>query len=142
MKKIASLVLPATLDNLATFMDASARVASTTHVDPEKAFNIELALEEVLVNIINYAYEDGDGDIQLVFSIDKRGWFIIQITDTGKPFDMTQVPPPDVTSTIEDRQVGGLGIHFMKTLVDEVAYRREGDANILELRFSPIVQDE
>jgi serine/threonine-protein kinase RsbW len=141
MKKIASLVLPATLENLTTFMDASSHVASTAHVDPEKAFNIELALEEVLVNIINYAYEDGDGEIQIVFATDKRGWFVMEITDKGKPFDMTKVPPPDMTSTIEDRQVGGLGIHFMKTLADEIDYRRESDSNILELRFSPVITD-
>ena len=141
MKRIASIVLPADLENLATFMDASTRVASSAHVDPEKAFNIELALEEVLVNIINYAYEEGEGDIQLVFETDKRGWFVIEITDTGKPFDMTQVPPPDITTDIDGRKIGGLGVHFMKTVVDEVVYHRDGNANVLELRFSPVILD-
>ena len=49
---------------------------------------------------------------------------------------MSAVPPPDLVSGVDERRIGGLGIHLMKTLMDEVSYRREGEKNVLMLRIS------
>ena len=62
-----------------------------------------------------------------------RGRFIIEIIDSGIPFDVTATPDPDVTAGIQEREPGGLGIFFMKKMMDEVRYRRENDRNILTL---------
>ncbi len=57
-----------------------------------------------------------------------------EISDDGVAFDPLKVPPPDLTADLESRPIGGLGVHFVKTLMDEVAYRREGDRNVLTMR--------
>ena len=62
------------------------------------------------------------------------GVVMAEISDDGRAFDPLQVPPPDLDADLELRPIGGLGVHFMKTLMDEVAYRREGGRNILTMR--------
>jgi serine/threonine-protein kinase RsbW len=81
--------------------------------------------------------EARNGDIQISFGTDNKGWFVMEIADSGRPFDMTSVPPPDIAADVEDRQIGGLGVHFAKTLTDAIGYRREEGKNILEIRVSP-----
>lgn len=137
MKWISSLVLPARLDSLPTFISSATQAATAAGLKTERLFNIELALEEALVNIINYAYEQGEGDVRLTCGVDGRNWFVMEVEDAGRGFDIRSVPPPDVTKGVEERRVGGLGIHFIRSLMDEVAYRREERRNILELRLAP-----
>ena len=62
-----------------------------------------------------------------------------EVSDDGRAFDPLKVPPPDLESDLQSRPVGGLGVHFIKTLMDEVSYRREGGRNILTMhkRFGP-----
>jgi serine/threonine-protein kinase RsbW len=136
MKAISSLVLPARLENLQVFMEAVKETAAAAGLAPEKVFRLELALEEALVNIINYAYEGGEGEIRISCSSDDHGVFVTEITDNGHPFEMSAVPPPDLGSGVDERRIGGLGIHLMKSLMDEVSYRREEEKNILSLRIS------
>ncbi len=59
-------------------------------------------------------------------------WY--EIVDSGIPFDVLSVPPPDLDAPVMERPTGGLGIHLIKRLTDSAAYRREGGRNILELR--------
>ncbi len=60
---------------------------------------------------------------------------MIDIADGGRPFDVLSLPDPDTTSDILERQIGGLGVHFIRTLTDQVSYRRENGNNILHLVF-------
>ncbi|OPY77309.1 MAG: Serine/threonine-protein kinase BtrW [Syntrophorhabdus sp. PtaU1.Bin153] len=136
MKTISTTVLPAKLEYLSAFIEAVTKAAIHGGVDRKRLFYIELAMEEVLTNIMYYAYEGTEGDIGVVCRSDSRQWFTIEITDRGKAFDMTAVPSPNLTGTLSERKIGGLGIHFVKTLANEVLYRREGDRNILELKIS------
>lgn len=137
MKITSSLVLPARLENLPAFIASAASAAESCGLEPEKRFNIELALEEVLVNIISHACEGTEGDIGLTFGTDSRHLFVIEIADRGEAFDVTAVPPPDLEADLESRKIGGLGIHFLRTLTDEVVYRREGTKNVLRLCVAP-----
>ena len=135
MKTISTIVLPAHLEHLPAFIEAVKNAARSGGVDQKRFFDIELALEEILVNIMNHAYEGTNGDIQVVCRSDNQQSFIIEITDTGKAFDMTSVPPPDLSGAISERKIGGLGIHFVKKLTDKLQYRREGNKNILEIKI-------
>jgi serine/threonine-protein kinase RsbW len=135
MKTISTTVLSAHLEHLSAFIEAVKNAAKDGGVDQKRFFDIELALEEILVNIMNHAYEGANGDIQIVCRYDNQQCFIIEITDTGKAFDMTSAPPPDLSGTISERTIGGLGIHFVKKLTDKVQYRREGNKNILEIKI-------
>lgn len=136
MKTISSLVLSARLENLPAFIAFGMQAAESGCVTREKLYKIELALEESLVNIIDHAYGGMEGDIRLTCGTDSRQWFVIEITDKGKPFDATAMPPPDLGCDLETRRVGGLGIHFIRTLMDEVSYQRKGVENVLELRIA------
>lgn len=100
---------------------------------PDDRLNdIEIAAEEIFVNIINYAYPRGEGLIELTCSgADDR--LILEIRDSGVSFNMLTKEDPDLTLGIEERQIGGLGIYFVKRLMDEVHYRREGDQNVLTI---------
>jgi anti-sigma regulatory factor (Ser/Thr protein kinase) len=124
--------LPAKLENLGRWMEAVSECAREQGFDQKKIGKIELALEEALVNICKYSYPDEPGDAEVNCKQD-NGRFIIEIVDSGIPFDMTALPAPDLTSSIEKRKIGGLGIFLIKKMVDEVKYRREGSFNILDL---------
>lgn len=144
MKSLSTTVLPARLDYLPSFIEAVTKSAIQGGVNDNKIFSIELALEEVLVNIMNYAYEGSGGDITVTCRSDNRQCFTIEITDNGKPFDMTAIPPPDLSGDLSERPIGGLGIHFVKKLSDRVHYQRTDDKNILEIEISllpPVVHE-
>ena len=96
-------------------------------------FRISLVVDELAQNVVDYAYNDTPGDVEVaVTSRDET--VVIEITDEGKPFDpLTEAPAPDLTSPIESRPIGGLGVHFTKTLMDDVEYRRESGQNRLRI---------
>ena len=134
METVLTLTSPAELSQLPAFIDAVKKAAESSGVPPETIFDIELTLEEALVNIINYAYEGKQGEIGVVCKAGNRS-FSIEITDAGKAFDMTFLPPPDLSADVADRKIGGLGIYFIKKLANQVTSRREGEKNILVMTF-------
>jgi anti-sigma regulatory factor (Ser/Thr protein kinase) len=100
---------------------------------PDLIFRVNLALEELGLNIINHGYADGCHEIEFKLTSEAES-VTIEVTDDGKPFDPLQdAPTPDVTAPLEDRPVGGLGLHLVRTLMDEMRYRREGGRNHLTL---------
>jgi anti-sigma regulatory factor (Ser/Thr protein kinase) len=96
-------------------------------------FRISLVIDELAQNVVDYAYNDAGGDVEVaVTSRDET--VVIEIIDEGKPFDpLTEAPAPDLTSPIESRPIGGLGVHFTMTLMDDVEYRRESGQNRLRI---------
>ncbi len=100
---------------------------------PDLVFRVELALEELATNIISYAYEGGKHEFEVTL-ISEADALTIEIADDGKPFDpLSDAPEPDLDAPIEERAVGKLGIHLVKTLMDEVRYQRDGGKNRLTL---------
>ena len=86
-------------------------------------------LEELVLNVVNHGSAGGAGEIAIELLSDAEA-VTIEIIDDGKPFDpLTDAPDPDTESSIEDRAVGGLGIHLVRTMMDEVSYRREENRN-------------
>jgi serine/threonine-protein kinase RsbW len=135
MRTLLNLNLPAKLENLERWMHAVSACARQQGFDQKKISKIDLALEEALVNIFKYSYPEEPGNAEVSCKQDDRR-FIIEIVDSGVPFDMTSLPSPDITSTVEQRKIGGLGIFLIKKTVDEVKYRREGSFNILNLTIN------
>lgn len=133
MQRLATVRLPATRDNLQPLMETVARCAEGQGADAKQLGHIELALEEALVNVVSYACPDGTGEMAVRCAVDEKKRFVIEVRDTGAPFDPLEKTDPDVTAALDDREIGGLGIFFMKQLMDEIAYARQNDENVLTL---------
>jgi serine/threonine-protein kinase RsbW len=132
MAVMTSLRMRAKLENLGRFIASVSDCVKAQGFKQEKISMIELAAEEALVNIFHYAYPERPGDVEMICKVDE-GRFIIEMIDSGIPFDLTAMPDPDVTAGIQERDPGGLGIFFIKKVMDEVRYRRESGRNILSL---------
>jgi serine/threonine-protein kinase RsbW len=100
---------------------------------PEAAFLVSLAIEEVVTNCVKYGYDDAaEHTIEINLSVaDHR--LTMTVIDDGHSFDPLTAPPPDLSLAIEDRPIGGLGIHMLRELSDEMAYERRGNTNRLTL---------
>ena len=100
----------------------------------KSVFEINLALDELFTNIISYGFKDQkEHSIKIEISVDDHQLHM-RIEDDGIPFNPLAVEPPDFQCGIEECQVGGLGIHLIKKLMDDVQYKRVGDKNIIELK--------
>lgn len=93
---------------------------------------IDLAVEEIFVNIANYAYEDKIGKVWVECTLENDILTII-FEDEGKPFDPLKKDDPDVTASAEEREIGGLGIFLTKKLMDDVNYEYKNGRNVLTL---------
>lgn len=127
------ITLPATLENLEDFKRFIVQNAEKAGLDPQKTMEMELAADEILTNIISYAYGGASGDITVTCSTDTEGLFVVETTDEGKPFDPLQTDLPDVSASLEQREIGGLGLFLARKMVDETRYERRVDRNILRL---------
>ena len=97
-------------------------------------FAVMLSLEELVTNIISYAWEDSlEHSISISAKCD-GGVMEIEVEDDGRPFNPLDYAPPDLSSPIEERHIGGLGIHLIQTYMDEIAYKREGERNRLVMK--------
>ncbi|HET9129489.1 MAG TPA: SpoIIE family protein phosphatase, partial [Terriglobia bacterium] len=118
------------------------RVASTAddfgrrhRLSAETQRNAKLALDEILTNIVSYAYTDADEHrIVTRFSLE-QGKLTIEVEDDGRPFNPLDTPEPDITQSLQERSIGGLGIHLVRKLTDELEYRRQDRRNILIMRL-------
>jgi len=115
------LTVSSDVANLGQIVDFVTEAAQKASLDDEEIFATQMAVDEACTNIIMHAYADASGDIHLTCLV-QPGECIVTIRDHGRPFDPESVPPPDLTSDIEDRRVGGLGLHFIRNLMDEVRF--------------------
>lgn len=98
---------------------------------------LELLIEEIFVNICRYSYpEEKDGSVRVSYAIPRTGELIIEVEDDGVEFDPVGAPDPDLTLSLEQRPVGGLGILLLKTLAGSLSYRREQGCNRLRFGIS------
>lgn len=102
-------------------------------LNEEECFNLNLALEEAVTNVISYAFTDDEVQTFTVDVLTKADQVEITITDNGVPFDPTEVPAVDTTAPAEERQIGGLGIFLIMQLMSDVKYQRINNTNVLTL---------
>ncbi len=97
-------------------------------------YQLNLVLDELLTNIVSYGYDDAlPHEIRLRLRAEP-GHLTAILTDDGKPFNpLKEAPAAVLDGSVEDRPIGGLGIHFMRTLMDEVTYQRQDGCNQLTL---------
>ena len=119
------------LDKLNTFVEG---IGEQIDLPAGLLMKLNLVLEEIFTNIVNYAYDD-DANHQVLIQVSQdQDMLKIRIEDDGKKFDFSMFPDPDTSLTAEERNIGGLGIHFVRKLMDDVDYQYEGGKNILMLK--------
>lgn len=100
---------------------------------PSLEFTLQLVTEEIVVNIVNYAYPVGaDGEVTIEVK-DTPTDIELSFSDCGMPFNPLEKEDPDTTLSAEERPIGGLGIFLVKQMMDSVAYRYEDGHNILTI---------
>lgn len=96
--------------------------------------NLNLSLDELITNTVSYGYQDTDEHEIHVTLTERTGSLVVVVEDDGMAFDpFTAAPAPDLEADVEDRPIGGLGVYFVKTLMDEVAYERVENCNRITL---------
>jgi serine/threonine-protein kinase RsbW len=129
-----------TLDNLQALRDFVGAHCLDCEGDADACHALELAVDEAVTNVVLHGY-DGlpPGPIELTFAC-TDGEAVVTITDRGQPFVPEKIPPPDLHSAWEERQVGGLGWHLIQEMTDEVRYfpdNQAGNRLVLRKRLRP-----
>ncbi len=127
-----TLTLPAKLENLETLIDFVLSAAEPLGFDQKLKYKLRLAAEEMIVNVISYAYPGTSGEVTVATDIiTEKDGISVEISDSGIPFNPLEKEDPDLTVPVKDRKIGGLGIFLLKEIMSEVSYRRENGRNIL-----------
>ena len=127
------LKVDARLENLSVISEFISKAMNQFGVGTE-VLRVQTAVDEACTNIIKHAYSARGGIISITCEM-KDDDFIVTIRDKGKPFDPSSVPPPDLEAELDKRKIGGLGIHMMKRLMDEVSYSFDKDkGNMLVMK--------
>lgn len=132
MKELIIEAVNTNLDEVLTFVDEQLEEANCSS---KIQTTIEIAVEELFVNIANYAYSPEIGTAVVQISVNKEPLSVeITFIDNGKPYDPLAKPDPDVTLSAEERQIGGLGIFMVKKSMDDIQYEYKDGRNILTIK--------
>lgn len=124
--------VPATIESIevvAQYLEQCLEQADIPLMDMTR---IQLAVEEAVTNVVTHGYENPGGKVS-VSCVSSPELVTITITDNGPAFDPTKIPPADVTADLDHRNIGGLGVHLIRSVMDEISYNREMDENHLTL---------
>ena len=133
MSAKVSLKVKTSLDELERIAAAVEELGEQEDWPPAFTFRVNLVLEELGINVMKHGYDEGIHEFDIIMTADSE-MLTVEIVDDGRPFDpLHDAPSPDTDAALEDRSVGGLGIHLVRTMMDELHYRREQGKNWLTL---------
>jgi len=129
------MTITATIDNLDQVLDFINAALEEMLCPPRTQIQIDIAVEEIFVNIANYAYQDHEGEASIIFEVQKEEPVSVLITfiDSGIPYDPLKKADPDITLSAEEREIGGLGIYMVKKSMDNVSYQYRNGQNVLTI---------
>jgi anti-sigma regulatory factor (Ser/Thr protein kinase) len=128
-----ALQVPGTIDAIHPATVQAEAWLLEQQVSFEAMYLVSLAIEELVTNCIKYGYADPKGHtIDFALSVD-AGTLRMEVVDDGNPFNPLEAPRPDLTAPPENRPIGGLGLHLLRELADEVRYERRDGTNRLTL---------
>ncbi|UCE32326.1 MAG: ATP-binding protein, partial [Burkholderiales bacterium] len=130
---ISTFARPARREELGTLIQFVMDGCATHGLDAQTLSDLRLAVEEACTNLIEHAYPaDAPGPIELTVSADDDR-VVVEIRDQAPPFDPAGLSPPDLGADWQDRPVGGLGWHLIRSVMDEVRYVSDAAGNRLTL---------
>ncbi|MBZ0181408.1 MAG: ATP-binding protein [Melioribacteraceae bacterium] len=131
---MAKLSIENKIENLNKLAEFIENFGEEHELSPKNIFELNLILDELITNIISYAYED-DSDHAIELDINKeKDELKIQLIDDGKEFNPLEKEEVKLDQDLDERKIGGLGIHIVKEKTDEIKYKRESNKNILMLK--------
>lgn len=120
-----TLQVQAVLENIPVVMAFIVEAARQAGFDDKAVGQIEISVDEACANVVDHAYEGmAPGDMEVSFRQNERE-LVITVRDWGQEFDLESVPMPDVTAPLEERELGGLGLFFMRQMMDSLEYRAD-----------------
>jgi anti-sigma regulatory factor (Ser/Thr protein kinase) len=129
------LTLPAIAGSISAFSQFVRGGALAAGVAENEFGKLDLILEEILVNVARYAYSPESGAVEVAYTQVGPHQLLVEIADFGRVFNPLQADPPDLSRGLAERPIGGLGVFLVRSMVDSIAYRREGDRNVLSFTF-------
>ena len=119
---VSELCVRSQASNLASIAEFVSGRARQSGMDENTVFDVQMAVDEACTNIIEHAYAGrGDGEVRICCYV-RDADFVVSISDDGMPFDPDAVPEPRIGAPIEERDIGGLGLFFMRQLMDRVEF--------------------
>jgi anti-sigma regulatory factor (Ser/Thr protein kinase) len=121
------------LSEIERLSKAVAEFGEKNNLSSEVIYDVRLALEEVVSNIINYGFED-NYEHQISIEMNLQGETLtMKIKDDGKPFNPLEVKSTNLEKPFDEREIGGMGIYIVRKLMDKILYKREEGNNVLQL---------
>ena len=135
---MSDLKITATLENMEKVQEFIQEKLSKYDVSEKIKSQIDIAVEEIFVNIAHYAYNPNVGEAVIVCNIEEGDSAVVEISfeDWGKPFNPLEKEDVDITLSAEEREIGGLGIYMVKQMMEKVDYKYEDNKNIFTIRKS------
>ena len=134
MKSQLSLVLRNETEELERMSEEVSAWCKANEISATE-FRVNLTLDEIVSNVIRHGWKDG-GEHQLdvrIFLLEDE--LRLEVEDDATPFNPLEAPPPDISSPLEERPIGGLGVHLVRQIMDELAYRRLDGKNLLVMKM-------
>jgi serine/threonine-protein kinase RsbW len=126
--------LKSNLSELDILCERLESICQSLNLSQKCKFEINLALDELFTNIISYGFDDNEEHV-IEITIDlEPDRVVLRVEDDGIPFNPVEASEPEVACSVENCKIGGLGIHLIRNLMDEICYRRCGDRNVLILK--------
>ena len=129
--------LKADLKNFDLFMEFINSQLMDSEIDDYDKNKVMTVCDEIIVNVIHYAYKNGEGNLQIIFNSNPQR-IVFTFVDSGEEFNPLEKPDTDTTLSLDEREVGGLGIFMIKQLMDIVQYEYKENKNHLTIvKYKP-----
>ena len=125
--------MPARVESLHDLLTFITDEAKRKGFSEDALHRIELVVEEALVNVFVHGYTHNQGQVEVRCLASDDSSLTIEISDTGVSFNPLSLADPDLQPDLAERKIGGMGVFLIRKMTDSVAYRREGDNNILTI---------
>jgi serine/threonine-protein kinase RsbW len=133
-RSLTVVARPSCLGAVIEFVRKGAAEAS---LPGERIEELDLLLDELIMNVCTHAYSaDMPGEVTVIYSVPAAGELCVEVADRGPEFNPLKSDPPDLSLGLEERPIGGLGIHLVKMLATSLSYRREQGWNRLTFGIS------
>ncbi len=131
------LRLPAQVGSVRSFCDFARQSAAGAGFTAEDLDRLELVVEEIVVNIARYGYDQAEsGEAEVACAVEGPRRLRLEVSDNGRAFDPLASAPPDFSRGLEDRPPGGLGIFLVRSIAESISWQRDGNRNVLTFTFA------